>query len=231
MHPLALAVWLNGKARNLAIRIRCGHPKHFLPDDDYWYVRYLAPHHRVLDVGCGTGMHSLRAGRHAFAVIGFDKAPTWPQGLTLNAEDPWPWEHATFDRVLCLDLLEHVHDRRHVLSEIRRVLAPEGQLLLAVPNSETSWKHRLARAGRSPFSDPDHKVEYDPPALRAELRSLFTIEARLPGVVDVGPLVGLIDVFGALCPPFYRLSIKVRHWLAERYPREDTAFNVVCRPV
>ena len=47
--------------------------------------------------------------------------------------DMAPVEAGTFDVVLCSQVLEHVRDPALALSEIHRVLAPEGRLVLTVP--------------------------------------------------------------------------------------------------
>jgi ubiquinone/menaquinone biosynthesis C-methylase UbiE len=47
-----------------------------------------------------------------------------------------PYADATFDRALCLDVLEHLTfaDQPKALAELRRVVAPGGELLVTVPN-------------------------------------------------------------------------------------------------
>jgi SAM-dependent methyltransferase len=44
-----------------------------------------------------------------------------------------PFEQASFDRVLCIHVLEHVRDDAAALRELRRVLAPGGEALIMVP--------------------------------------------------------------------------------------------------
>src|SRR5262249_2003835 len=50
------------------------HPKHLLGSDEdrYWYLRWIAAGTTVLDVGCGHGMHALKAARRCRQVIGLD---------------------------------------------------------------------------------------------------------------------------------------------------------------
>ncbi len=45
-----------------------------------------------------------------------------------------PFPNHEFDKVLCLDTLEHVDDEKKTISEIRRVLKPNGLLVLSTPN-------------------------------------------------------------------------------------------------
>lgn len=51
-------------------------------------------------------------------------------------EEEFPFDDASFDQVVCTEVLEHmVLDPMKLMSSINRVLAPEGTLLLTTPNS------------------------------------------------------------------------------------------------
>ena len=250
---LSATLFANAKAKRLAIRLtrwtgksrEYVHPKHLLGDtpEHYWYLEHLTPGATLLDVGCGNGMHTLKAARRCVDVAGVD-ADLASLGVGLrtaqrlgmtnvafvaaNVEEGLPIAPARFDMVLCLDLLEHVHKRDLVLTEIRRVLKPAGVLLLAVPNRATAWKRRLERADLPFYSDPDHKIEYTLDELRVELdRNGFAIRSRHPSVYDM-PLVGLIDIVGGISLALYRRLTTVRRRLARRYPQDDAGFFVVC---
>jgi 2-polyprenyl-3-methyl-5-hydroxy-6-metoxy-1,4-benzoquinol methylase len=250
---LSTVVFANAKAKRLAIRLtkwtgksrEYVHPKHLLDDtqEHYWYLGYVASGAALLDVGCGNGMHTLKAARRCARVAGVD-ADLASLGVGLrtsrrldmtnvgfvagNVEEGLPVGDGRFDTVLCLDLLEHVYKRDLVLTEIRRVLRPSGILLLAVPNRATAWKRRLERAGLPAYSDPDHKIEYTLDELRDELgRNGFTIRRLHPSVCDM-PLVGLIDIVGGLSLPLYRRLTRLRVRRARRYPEENAGFFAVC---
>ena len=47
-----------------------------------------------------------------------------------------PYQDRTFDRILCLDVLEHLPypEQRRALAELRRALSDTGELLVSVPN-------------------------------------------------------------------------------------------------
>ena len=251
---LSGVVFANNKAKRLAIRLtrwtgkssEYVHPKHLLGDsqDNYWYLAYLAPGADVLDVGCGNGMHTLKAARRCRRVAGVD-GDLESLGVALRSRRALPAANASFfaadleqglavrdqrfDTVICLDLLEHVYARDLLLQEIRRALKPRGTMLLSVPNRGTSWKRRLDRAGLFSYSDPDHKIEYTLEELEAELgKNGFRIEHLHPTVYDT-PLIGAIDLVGGLSLPLYRRLTEMRRRLARRYPEENAGFFAVCQ--
>ncbi len=50
--------------------------------------------------------------------------------------DAFPYADASFDTVLCCELIEHLFtDPMHMMSEINRVLKPGGHLLITTPNT------------------------------------------------------------------------------------------------
>ncbi len=57
-------------------------------------------------------------------------------------EDFLPFADASFDRMLIIHGLEEAHDPARFLQEARRVLTPQGRLVLVVPNRAGLWAHR-----------------------------------------------------------------------------------------
>ena len=108
----------------------------------------------VLDVGCGTGQLAARLRREVpgVHVVGCD----FSRGMLRQARRrdrrvPWVQGDAArlsfrdggFDAVVSTEAFHWFPDGRRALAEMRRVLRPEGRLLLAVVNP------RLAIAGRA----------------------------------------------------------------------------------
>lgn len=89
----------------------------------------------VLDVGCGRKPY--RELTPATRYVGLDIDT--PETRALAAADlfydggRFPVADASFDGVLCSQVLEHVFEPEPFLAEIRRVLRPGGRLVLAVP--------------------------------------------------------------------------------------------------
>lgn len=125
---------------------------------------HIPPGSRVLDVGCGDGA-LLRGIPAPSLAIGMDIARTalevahrngiavvraTSEGLHL------PFRDGTFDRVTCLDVIEHLFDPKPLLREMGRVLAPRGQLILQTPNvRHYVHVYRLAVRGIGPRTSGD----------------------------------------------------------------------------
>ncbi len=86
---------------------------------------------RVLDVGCGSQPY-----RDWFAegvdYVGVDVEER-PGTTLIRPGERWPLEDASFDAVLCTQVLEHDSSPEHTLAEIERVLVPGGQAVVTVP--------------------------------------------------------------------------------------------------
>lgn len=140
----------------------------------------LAAGDRVLDLGCGEGQFaSIAMAAGARQVIGAEVAQSaleraarlYPElDLRLVPIDgPLPFADGAFELVWASEVIEHVADTAGWLSEVRRVLAPRGRLLLTTPDH---GRLRLLLGGIARYSDPlgDHLHLYVPGSLRDLLR-------------------------------------------------------------
>ena len=108
----------------------------------------LGDGHRVLDVGCGTGQLLRSIGRRHAGVdlVGLDPDPqalaraerkTRRAGLTARLDNGFaqdlPYPDDAFDRVFSSLMLHHLDSaaKDALLAEVRRVLRPDGLLILA----------------------------------------------------------------------------------------------------
>jgi ubiquinone/menaquinone biosynthesis C-methylase UbiE len=111
----------------------------------------LRPGQRVLDLGCGWAFGTLWARSLGCRVAGVDLGMDqlrWARGsleagaelgLTQANAKALPFPSASFDRVVSVEMMEHVFrpDRSRVFEEIARVLKPGGRVALSTPNSDS----------------------------------------------------------------------------------------------
>jgi SAM-dependent methyltransferase len=89
---------------------------------------------RVLDVGCGQRPYQKLFTTQEYVGLELDT----PENRTKPADvfydgKTFPFPAASFDSVICNQVLEHVFEPDRFLAEVTRVLRPEGRLLLSVP--------------------------------------------------------------------------------------------------
>jgi SAM-dependent methyltransferase len=110
----------------------------------------VGENHRVLDVGCGTGRYTSFSSQGNIIVgseLVFSAARKAKQRglqhiIAADSEDEFPFKDAVFDRVQCIEVIEHLLDPVTTLKEIHRVLKPEGELFISTPNAAW-WAHRV----------------------------------------------------------------------------------------
>lgn len=146
-------------------------------------VRWLAPRpgERILDIGCGTGVHLASIRAHGAIPFGLDFA----QGMLLRAAErlagvrllsadlhaPLPVKSGSFDAALCSLVSEHLRDLIGFCHEVRRVLHPDGRFVFS------AFHPAMAEAGtEANFSVGD--VEY---RLGAETHSLEDYRDAMTG--------------------------------------------------
>ena len=106
----------------------------------------------TLDLGCGGGFMSEALARRGAYVIGIDPSEAVLDAARTHAEsqgleityrvgvgEAIPLPGASVDRVICVDVLEHVQNVGKVIAEIRRVLHPGGLFFF-----DTINRNRLA---------------------------------------------------------------------------------------
>jgi SAM-dependent methyltransferase len=128
---------------------------------------------RALDAGCGVGYGSLLlrdAG--ATSVTGIDISQEAIDVASTRAAEgtrfllgdimALPLEDASFDVAVCFEAIEHVQNQDLALDELRRVLTPEGLLIISSPNRAVYQE-----------GNPHHTHEYTPDEFLAALESRF----------------------------------------------------------
>lgn len=174
--------------------------KNMVPGRMRYFDRFLDWQNKhVLDVGCAGGFMTeaiAQRGAHAFGIdpsepaIAAGRAHAAATGLEIDYRvgigEALPYEDASFDAVVCVDVLEHVTDLSLVISEISRVLKPGGIFLF-----DTINRSRLAAfvtvtmaedvMGILPRGTHDPAMYIKPKELRWELASAGFSVGKLTG--------------------------------------------------
>ena len=161
-------------------------------------ARPIGPSDRILDLGCGTGIVARllreRLGGAA-RISGIDSNPqmvaaaralapelVWHEGNAMAL----PFADASFDLVLCQEMLQFVPERARAARELRRVLAPGGRVVASTwrPRSEQPLYEALAPVAERHLGTPSDKryALGDGEALRALLLEAGFAEVRVEGV-------------------------------------------------
>jgi SAM-dependent methyltransferase len=244
---------LNRKGKSVGVRLvrltgkrpYAIHPKHLVDQPWHdWYLDHLSGKELALDVGCANGAHLTRAATRCRSIVGLDydlaqlgiaTRTIRERGLSNARVFAWditrdfPFPDETFDVVLFLDVIEHLHPRVAVLKEIARVLRADGRLFVSGPNRETRWRRTLEAAGLFSYSDPDHKIEYSREEFLAELQAGGFEPGPLEPVVLDTPWAGAFDAVGGLSLGAYGRLSRWKRAAALRHPQESTGFRAIAR--
>jgi 2-polyprenyl-3-methyl-5-hydroxy-6-metoxy-1,4-benzoquinol methylase len=121
----------------------------------------LQPTDAVLDVGCSAGglFHHLQ---HPGRKVGIEISPVAADAARLVADEvhvgdvseiAQRLEPASFDVIICGDVLEHLTDSGTTLGQLTKLLKPSGHLIVCLPNV-ANWLIRLQLLrGRWDYAD------------------------------------------------------------------------------
>lgn len=127
----------------------------------YYAARLIGREQRVLEIGCSDGAFGSELVRAGNQVVGLDSHPTVPvqagyknvieadleSGLQGRMSQP------QFDRVLMLDVLEHLTYPHKLLDDCKTVLDNRGKLIASVPNAVNLTVRLMVLLGRFDYSD------------------------------------------------------------------------------
>lgn len=160
----------------------------------------------ALDLGCAGGYMAEVLARRGARVVGIDpwiavlevaRQHACQSGLDIHylagVGESLPLHDNSVDRVVCVDVLEHVHNLAKVLAEVRRVLRPGGMLFFDTVNR--TWLSPLLVVTMAenvlrmlPRGTHDPGMFIRPDQLRSQLERLGF---QVPPMVGMGPALGI----------------------------------------
>lgn len=146
------------------------------------------PSSRLLDFGCGTGEFLNLCQSRGWAARGLEPDPTAQKvatqkyGLMVDTPDQiqtLPDDH--FDVITLWHVLEHVPELLETVEQLKRTLAPEGTLVVAVPNC-TAFDAQFYGEYWAAYDVPRHLYHFRP----GDVRRLF--DQKSMTVTDIRPM-------------------------------------------
>ena len=142
----------------------------------------------VLDLGSAESPYAPLIGRR----LSVDIRPFPGVGVLADASS-LPFRESSFSNVLCTELLEHVPRPERIVSEIHRVLGPDGILIVTVP-----FLYPLHR-------DPEDFYRYTEDGLRTLLQDFRILE-----VLPQGRIFTLLGLMIHVEAETYRLPLPLK---------------------
>ena len=103
-------------------------------------ARWIPQGSRVLDIGCHQGEFLLWLGGKITPSVGFDplyKEISDSEGhkfFAQNFQADLPFEDNSFDAIVLLATIEHIHEKSGIARESARLLRVGGQIIITVPS-------------------------------------------------------------------------------------------------
>ncbi|MBI4497992.1 MAG: class I SAM-dependent methyltransferase [Chloroflexi bacterium] len=186
---------------------------------------------RVLDVGCGTGVFLHLVQRAGGQVRGIEMSPSacayagirYGLDVSCGTFDDVALPPGTVDIMTLWHVLEHVHNPLATLRKARDLLAPDGVVLIGLPNF-ASYEARLFGRRWYSLDAPRHLYQFTPATVQALLRQAgFTVEQVVHSSATFGLVYSIMgDLTGislrlrgrSLSPGTWRSIARTLHPLA-----------------
>jgi 2-polyprenyl-6-hydroxyphenyl methylase/3-demethylubiquinone-9 3-methyltransferase len=177
--------------------------KNLVPGRLKWFDQHIDWQGKdVLDLGCAGGFMAEALAERGAHVTGIDPASDAIAAARDHARagklriaydvgvgEALPYDEASFDAVVCVDVLEHVADLHRVLSEVARTMRPGGMLLF-----DTINRNPLARLASITIAEDVLRLlprgTHDPAMFikPKELRAAIQGAGLVPGpITGLGP--------------------------------------------
>lgn len=168
----------------------------------YKYLKQYLPtmSGKLLDVGCGNSPFKFLVDSNKCEYVGIDIAGAdnfdyKNTGIIIFDGENIPFEDASFENLICTEVIEHIPNPEKIITEIYRVLKPNGTGIITLP-----WSARVHFA-------PHDFCRYTPYKLSLLFQQFKNVEIKNRGM-DINTIVSKMIVlfFGNLIN--WKLDIK-----------------------
>ena len=104
----------------------------------------------LLDIGCREGFQSECFKKMGYTVTSVDIEDVYENCTVVDCNKKLPFEDSSYDVIWSSEVIEHLIDPIFSIEEIRRVLKPNGKLIMTTPNSFPFYFCLLAAIGLTP---------------------------------------------------------------------------------
>jgi 2-polyprenyl-3-methyl-5-hydroxy-6-metoxy-1,4-benzoquinol methylase len=126
----------------------------------------------ILDIGCGTGafLNTMKQAGWDISGLEPDEAAR-ARAKTLYNIDPLPPDElfnlktGTYDAITMWHVLEHVHQLHEYVEQLKKLLAENGKIFIAVPNY-TSYDAGAYQANWAAYDVPRHLYHFSPASMK-----------------------------------------------------------------
>lgn len=154
-------------------------------------IKEISSGKQLLDIGCGTGDFLAHCKNKGWNVIGLEPdsdarkiAKENHNVEALPLDELYQLNENTFDVITMWHVLEHVYNLNDDIEQIKRLLKPNGKLVVAVPNC-SSYDAEYYKKDWAAYDLPIHLYHFTP----KDIRNLFQnhdmkVEKVLPMYYD-----------------------------------------------
>ncbi len=168
---------------------------------------------KILDIGCGIGIYTAKFGELNLETYGTDTdKDTIDLAKKLNPDinfvvspaETQPFEDNFFDVVFLHEVLEHVSDDKKTAAESLRVLKPQGQIVIFVPNRLYPFETH----GIYIFGKYIYRIIPFVNWLPKKIRNFFCPHVRIYNVSDLKKLFDSFETLSFVYPALDKITAR-----------------------
>lgn len=187
---------------------------------------------KILDVGCATGVFLKEMQNHGWEAYGVEPS-VYAVGIAVDQLgldvfngylNEAKFEDYSFDVITLWDVFEHLPDPVETLQIIKRILKPDGTLVITMPNID-SWERKIFKQYWAGWDVPRHCHIFSPKAIEM---LLATQGMRIGKLISFTGMLGAIRISLEFWLQTSRFSKKSRQVIKNIY--DSSIFRLLLYP-